>query len=489
MLDELYDTNELQPGFVEETEKPYDKYLKLHNYDPKTNTIEIDGERVNAGAKGSNKQRNRMNKILRENDYDPKSGTYKSDMKIKNPKSGNVENQRVKLNFNPHNDAHVITSRDRYYDDHLNFDRTNINIPPKELAKKPKDSGSTLKHEEGHIHDKSNSAWTGYTKSKEIKDIKKAADEANEKDFKNLKYSEKNEQMRHAKDSDEKYADLYGELHNKQGFGGTKTSLNRLKSEYKDPITADQKEWLKDQLSENEKARAEKLDNIRNDADDILDTVLSGDLDYEKMVRDRNTAVSKVKFFAEILKLSPEERLKACEFPSERIEEIKKSGRSLEDVLDEYHLDDESIQSRIKEWNKVIDKSKKDIHERRHEMLNDKNVRKGIKSNIEYRKNLINLGHNERENKLYDYLDNKKLIDAELDSRTNFVERKIRELAEKDPEVKRKLAEYDAAMNRRKQKLEKRKANKAEARAKREASESTTESYYVEFEPEVSIIF
>jgi hypothetical protein len=489
MLDELYDTNELQPEFVEETEKPYDRYLKLHNYDPKTNTIEIDGKRVNAGSRGSNKQHNRMNKILRENDYDPKTGTYKSDIKVKNPKTGNVENQRVKLNFNPHEDTQVTTSRGQYYDDHLNFDRTNINIPPKDLAKKPKNSGSGLKHEEGHIHDKNNSAWTGYTKSKEIANIKKEAQEANEKDFENLKYSDENEQMEHAKDPGEKYADLYGELHNKQGFGGTKSSMNHFKSTIKDPLSANDKEWLKDQLSKNEKARTERLDNIRNDKDEIIDTVLSGDLDYEKMVRDRNAAVSKVKFFAEILKLSPEERLKACEFPSERIEEIKKSGRSLEDVLDEYHLDDESIQSRIKEWNKVIDKSKKDIHERRHEMLNDKNVRKGIKSNIEYRKNLINLDHNKRENKLHDYLDNKKLIDAELNSRTNFVERKIRELAEKDPEVKRKLAEYDAAIARRKQKLEKRKANKAEARAKREASESTTESYYVPFEPEVDIVF
>jgi len=88
MLDELYDTNDLQPEFVEETEKPYDKYLKLHNYDPKTNTIEIDGKRVNAGSRGSNKDRNRMNKILRENDYDAKSGTYKSDIKVKKSRNG-----------------------------------------------------------------------------------------------------------------------------------------------------------------------------------------------------------------------------------------------------------------------------------------------------------------------------------------------------------------------------------------------------------------
>jgi hypothetical protein len=366
MLDELYEIDELQPEFVEETEKPYDKYLKLHNYDPKTNTVEIDGKRVNAGSRGSNKQHNRMNKILRENDYDPKTGTYKSDIKVKNPKTGNVENQRVKLNFNPHEDTQVATRRDQYHDDHLNFDKTNINLPPKDLAKKPKNSGQSIKHEEGHINDKINSPRIGLSRSKEIRDIKAEAEKANEKDFKNLRYSRRNNQMEHAKDPDEKYADLYSELHNKQGFGGTRSSMNHFKARYKDPISADDKEWLKDQLSKNEKARAEKLDNIRNDTDDILDEVLSGDSDYEKMVYDRNSAVSKVKFFAEILKLPPEERLKACGFPPDDIEDLKKAGRRLEDVLEEHQLDDKSIQSIMKDCNQIIDKSKKGIKERRH---------------------------------------------------------------------------------------------------------------------------
>ena len=480
MLDELYDMNELQPEFVEETEKPYDKYLKLHKYDPKTNTIEIDGERVNAGAKGSNKQRNRMNKILRENDYDPKSGTYKSDVKVKDPKSGEMKNQRVKLNFDPHKSSQVTTSRDQLFDDHLNFDRTNINIPPKDLGKKPKHAGSTLKHEEGHIHDKNNSAWTGYTKSKEIRDIKNEARESNEKDFKDLKYSVDNAQMKHANNPDEKYADLYGELHNKQGFGGTRNSMNRIKNTYKDPISADDKEWLKDELSKNEKGRTERLDNIRNDTDEILDEVLSGDEDYEKMVRDRNSAVSKVKMLSELSNMSPEERFEAVDFPPEQLEELKKSGRSLKDVLKEFNLDDKSIQFMMKDYNQIIDKTKKGIKERRHEMLNDKNIRKGIKSEIGYRKQLINREHDEREKKLHDFLDAKKNIDAEVDSRANFVERKIRELAEKDPEVKRKLAQYDEAIARRKQKLEKRKANKAEAREKEARRAQVQTEYYLD---------
>ena len=480
MLDELYEIDELQPEFVEETEKPYDKYLKLHNYDPKTNTIEIDGKRVNAGTKGSNKERNRMNKILRENDYDPKSGTYKSDVKVKDPRSGEMKNQRVKLNFDPHKSSQVTTSRDQFFDDHLNFDKTNINLPPKDLAKKPKNSGATLKHEEGHVNDKNNSAWGGYTKSKEIMDIKDEAKESNKKDFKDLKYSEDNEQMRHANNPGEKYADLYSELHNKQGFGGTRNSMNRIKNAYKDPISADDKEWIKDQLSKNEKGRAERLDNIRNDTDEILDDVLSSNSDYEKMVRDRDSAVSKVKMLAELSNLSPEERFEAVDFPPEQLEELKKSGRSLEDALKEYNLDDNYIQYMMKDYNQIIDKTKKGIKEHRHEMLNDKNIRKDIKTNIGFRKQLINREYDEREKKLHDYLDAKKNIDTEVDSRTNFVERKIRELAEKDPEVKRKLAEYDAALARRKQKLEKRKANKAEAREKEARRAQVQNEYYLD---------
>lgn len=85
-----------------------------------------------------------------------------------------------------------------------------------------------------------------------------------------------------------------------------------------------------------------------------------------------------------------------------------------------------------------------------------------------------------KKREVYDKLDAKKNFDAEMDSRSNYVERKIRELAEKDPEVKRKLAEYDAAMNRRKQKLEKRKANKAEAREKEARRAQVQTEYYLD---------
>lgn len=113
-------------------------------------------------------------------------------------------------------------------------------------------------------------------------------------------------------------------------------------------------------------------------------------------------------------------------------------------------------------------------------MVNDKTVRRDIKKNIASRRDAIDKEHDDYENRIHDYMDAKKNLDAELDSRSNYVERKIRELAEKDPEVKKKLAQYDEAIARRKQKLEKRKANKAEAREKEARRAQVQTEYYLD---------
>jgi septal ring factor EnvC (AmiA/AmiB activator) len=143
----------------------------------------------------------------------------------------------------------------------------------------------------------------------------------------------------------------------------------------------------------------------------------------------------------------------------------------------------------MKKYNDEFSGYAEDLDKRRKELLDDENIQSKIKEKVAKEEKKNNDYYDELEKSIYDNIDAEKNYNAEMDSRSNYVERKIRELAEKDPEVKRKLAQYDEAMARRKQKLEKRKANKAEARAKREASESTTESYYVPFEPEVDIIF
>ena len=483
MLDELYDMNELQPEFVEETEKPYDKYLKLHNYDPKTNTIEIDGKRVNAGARNiSSKERNRMNKVLRENDYDPKTGTYKSDIKVKDPKTGEMKNQRIKLNFDTHGSTHATTTKTP---NGMSWDKTHINMEPKDLRKKPKESESSLKHEEGHVNHNNDEEWRGENKSKEIRDIKAEAERANKEDFKNLRYSKNNPQMQHANDPEEKYADLYGELHNKQGFGGRKMSSNRFKNDYKEELSEKEKESIRKDL---EKVK-DKRENAIVDKDKIINNLMTDDEQYDWLLGKKKDAEGRVMRFKGKLEMSPEDRLEnMLGYSPKEIEELKKSGK-FEDTLKAEKVDDEFLKSRMKKNSDDASKYGEELKAWSKELLNDEDFQKKAKERIAKEEETRDAAYDLEKRKIHDQLDAKKNFDAEMDSRANFVERKIRELAEKDPEVKKKLAEYDAAMNRRKQKLEKRKANKAEARAKAQASESTTESYYVEFEPEVDIVF
>lgn len=97
------DIEESAPGL-------YEQWLKLHDYDPKTNTIagkrrvtmgdDYDkymsmindktydpinhtvNNRINVGKIGSNKERNRLNQFLKRNDFDPKTGTYRSDIRL-----------------------------------------------------------------------------------------------------------------------------------------------------------------------------------------------------------------------------------------------------------------------------------------------------------------------------------------------------------------------------------------------------------------------
>ena len=473
MLDEVFAIDELHPEFVEETEKPYDKYLKLHKYDPKTNTIEIDGERVNAGAKGSNKERNRMNKILRENDYDPKSGTYKSDIKTKNPSTGKMENQRVKLNFDTRNPTWTDSMRNR--GGGVDFEDSNINIQPKDLRKKPKDAGSTLKHEEGHLRDNNDQDISHNNRSKEIRDIKDEAERVNKEDFKDLKYSRSNRQMRHANDPDEKYADLYSELHNKSGFGGTKLSANRSKSEYKDRLSEAQKRRRMATIDALTKER-----DMGPSRDEVSDKVVSDDEKYNSLTELKDAASNKVSSAEAIADLGPEDRLAlVLGYPLKEAIALKKSGEA-EEILKKHNLDDESIQAELKKHQADYNKYDNDVEARRNELLESKDIQNKISERMKQGDPERDAKYNERINREYDALDHKKNFDAEMDSRSKYVESKIRELAEKDPEVKRKLAQYDEAIARRKQKLEKRKANKAEAREKEARRAQVQTEYYLD---------
>ena len=472
MLDELYDTNNLQPEFVEETEKPYDKYLKLHNYDPKTNTVEIDGKRVNAGARNiSSKERNRLNKVLRENDYDPKTSTYKSDIKVKNPETGNVENKRVKMSFDTRKPTAATASMTGKG---LKWDDSHINVQPMDFRKKPKDAGSTLKHEEGHLHDFNDQNLSDENRSKDIRDLKDKIKEVNEKDFKDLKYSKWNAQMAHANDPNEKYADLYGELHNKQGFGGTKTSLSRYKSEYKDAP------------EETKKKYTNKLDKIEEkhakgaDKDKIIDDLMGYDDNYQYLLGKKKDSEERVSRFEKRLEMSPEDRLEnMLGYSPEEIEDLKKSGK-FEDTLKAEKVDDEFLKGRMKKNSDDASKYNEELKAYSKELLNDEDFQKKAKERIAKAEDNLNIMYDNEKRMVYDQLDARKNYNAEMDSRSNYVERKIRELAEKDPEVKKKLAQYDEAIARRKQKLEKRKANKAEAREKEARRAQVQTEYYLD---------
>lgn len=84
MMEEVHDADDESEVF-EETYKPYDEWLRLHKYDPQTNTVIVNGRKTHIGEKGSKKERNRINKFLRENDFDPKTETIATTDEDGNP--------------------------------------------------------------------------------------------------------------------------------------------------------------------------------------------------------------------------------------------------------------------------------------------------------------------------------------------------------------------------------------------------------------------
>ena len=143
--------------YFDETEKPYDAYLKKHDYDPKTNTIEVDGKRVNAGAIGSKKERNRINKFLRENNYDPKTETIETDIKNKD---GSYKRIKFSMDNTDDTSHHPETW----------LDEEKINVDTKRLGAKPRNSNQAYKHEEGHAAQASTGAKHKYSESEHKSD-------------------------------------------------------------------------------------------------------------------------------------------------------------------------------------------------------------------------------------------------------------------------------------------------------------------------------
>lgn len=106
------DIEESAPG-------PYEQWLKLNDYDPKTNTISTGFNRVNVGKIGSNKERNRLNQFLKKNDFDPKTGTYRSDIKLQDGSYA-----RVPLNIGVD-----MTKEDNIPGGYASFRHARLNFP------------------------------------------------------------------------------------------------------------------------------------------------------------------------------------------------------------------------------------------------------------------------------------------------------------------------------------------------------------------------
>ena len=146
------DIEESAPG-------PYEQWLKLHDYDPKTNTIagkrrvtmgdDYDkymsmindktydpinhtvNNRINVGKIGSNKERNRLNQFLKKNDFDPKTGTYRSDIRLPDGSYARIP-------------LHVGADKTGTIDGAFARHQTNVFSPKKKLERKEK----SLRHNE-----------------------------------------------------------------------------------------------------------------------------------------------------------------------------------------------------------------------------------------------------------------------------------------------------------------------------------------------------
>ena len=231
---------------------PYDEYLKRHNYDPKTNSIEDPnnpGRRVNAGRIGSNKERNRMNKFLRENGYDPKTETILTDI---NDKKNPGQKKRAKFGINSAigNAGGDMTMPPAYSrfdnaDDYTDDTGPGIAMSKSTMQQKPGQSNYILKHEEGHMayedsfDKKRNGTWNTNPSHHSPKayrdDINAARQHVKSQAKKNPAL------LGNAHDilPTEYQADKYGEEHNRYGHGHGAAALSNIIGKLKkfDPST------------------------------------------------------------------------------------------------------------------------------------------------------------------------------------------------------------------------------------------------------------
>ena len=273
--------------FFEETYKPFDEYLKLNHYDPKTSTIDASNEyhygqrksdkRRPIGMPHSKKQWNRINKFLRENDYDPKTETIRTD--VVDPKTG--KKRRIKFNltdnfFNMKN--HKTHAYFRYNDKLENPEKDgerdlSINMQPQTMAVKPKYSNFTLKHEEGHLDDYLAQLFNSEHLN-EIRAIKQMALDFDAEQEAAGNYDKLTNKNEHDRQSREHYADWYGAKNNPYDNSPNGVHLA-------DGFNQTHDQWKRNVVSE-------KGGN-KKDIGELIETLAkSGPANFENNVKDLN---------------------------------------------------------------------------------------------------------------------------------------------------------------------------------------------------------
>lgn len=159
--------------------------------------------------KTSKKEKRRMDKFLKEHNYDPKSKTIEIDEKDENGK-----NKRVKFNIT---NGPVFSDKMSISRSNPTIDNSAIEMSHKTLKRKPMISHGVFKHEEGHIVDKIN--------PDRFKDEHNKAKKYIDDD----KDNKKNE---HDERPDEYVADYYSAHHSKYGVSGFNKMINAMKSSY-----------------------------------------------------------------------------------------------------------------------------------------------------------------------------------------------------------------------------------------------------------------
>lgn len=152
--------------------------------------------------KTSKKEQHRIDKFLKRHNYDPKTGTIETDEVGKDGK-------KLRVKFNVNNgaiyDAYAILP-DKIREE-------TISMPRKILKRKPMISETILKHEEGHLDYNRNP-----NKYKELYDKTKKALENDNETYKGD----------HGSDPEEYVADAYAIKHSKYGIDGFNKTMNVL---------------------------------------------------------------------------------------------------------------------------------------------------------------------------------------------------------------------------------------------------------------------